>query len=166
MNLDAVWETQAVGPELNAALTVAANRVRQIITEPPEGAAQNVTEWAKQAACWLRVREMDLTWPIELQRVLVSAQEQRETDRRAKKDQQVWNGIGAQSAVVKAGGEVWAKLRDWGSERKLLSEKELAIFALASLIPKRIPTERQSSVLMKALIRLRDEGCVLGEEIG
>jgi hypothetical protein len=166
VNFDTVWETQTIGPELDAALTVAANSVREAVTEPPSGEAQNVTEWAKQSACWVRVRGLKVSWPPELQGVLVSAQQENESHRRAKREQQVWNGIHAQSAVVKAGGEVWAQLREWGSERKLLSEKELDIFAIASRIPQRLPTEKQSAVLMKALMRLRDEGWVFGDQIG
>jgi hypothetical protein len=112
------------------------------------------------------VRELGVSWPDSLDDELLSARAHQANQRSAKKDQHLLNGIQAQTAVVRAGGETWAKLREWGAERKFLTEKELDIFEVASQIPKRIPSEKQALVLLKALAKLRDEGCTLGEDSG
>ena len=165
VNLKSVWMKQAVGPEMHEALNVAADRVREVVVYPPAGAVQNVTEWAKQPACWSMVKALRVHWPTPFLNQLLTSNEQRERDRAAKKDQRVLNGIEAQTAVINAGPDLWRQLRDWGKEQRLLSVKELDIFNLAAT-PDRIPSDKQSLILMKALEKLREEGCTIGAEIG
>ena len=45
-------------------------RVYRKLTNPPGSA--NVTEWAKKEACWVRVRELGVKLPPELDRDLIS----------------------------------------------------------------------------------------------
>ena len=51
VDFDRIWQTQSVSRPLMHALTLAAKAAHDVITAPP-GANQNVTEWAKQQACW------------------------------------------------------------------------------------------------------------------
>jgi hypothetical protein len=45
-----------------------------------------------------------------------------------------------------------------GASRRMLSEKEIGILRIAEQIPTRIPTDKQSAVLVEILDKARQEG--------
>ena len=57
---------------LRDAFVVSGEAVHDVIVNPPEG-MRNVTEWAKQQACWHRVMSLDVAWPEALGTELVSS---------------------------------------------------------------------------------------------
>jgi hypothetical protein len=75
------------------------------------------------------------------------------------------NGIEAQTAVVNAGAGLWKQVRQWGIDNKQLKQKEIEILGVAAMIPNRIPSDRQSLVVLETLRRLREEGCPYGEDL-
>jgi hypothetical protein len=131
-----------------------------VLTTPPPG-SRNVTEWAKQKGCWQRLKDEDIRLPSSWMRELVPATEQKLSERTAIKEQRVLNGIEAQTAVLNAGATFWREARDWGASRKLLSPLELGVLEVASQVPLRIPSEKQSAVVLNTLTRLQTEGCQL-----
>ena len=66
-------------------------------------------------------------WPASFVAELKPEYEQKETMRSAEKDQKVLTGIEIQSAVVTAGGEFWASIQKWGSDRSLLTPTEKGV---------------------------------------
>ncbi len=165
INLDAVWRQQGLTEALREAIAISAEAVRGIIVDPP-GAVTNVTEWAKREACWNRVEGLAVQWPTNLQSALLDWDVLRDRELRGEKEQKVLNGIEAQSIVVNAGPAVWKQVKDWGWERKTLGQKEAEIFEVACAMPRKLPSEKQSLIIMKALGRLRKEGCPFGPESG
>jgi len=163
-DFDAVWKRQGISKELKEALTLAAAAVHDVITDPPQG-MRNVTEWAKQEACWTRVTDLGTFWPMGLLDSLRSEEDQREIIAAGIKEQKMHSGVDAQIAVTNAGGETWRLIREWGKCRKLLSETELSILDAASLVPARVLTDKQSVLLLNTLKRLHGEGCQLGLDI-
>ncbi len=67
---------------------------------------------------------------------------------------------------MQAGWEVWRQLKRWAIENGLLTAKELEILEIAASMPRLLPTEKQSVVIVRALNKLRAEGCSLAAEIG
>ena len=65
INFDRIWRAQGLSPGLREALTIGAKAVHEVIVNSPEG-MRNVTEWAKQQACWSRVMGLDVEWPEAL----------------------------------------------------------------------------------------------------
>ena len=56
------------------------------------------------------------------------------------------NGIEAQMAVIKAGGETWRKVKEWGMSRSLLTPKDAEILDVAQACPRGFPpTSRVST---------------------
>lgn len=165
VDFDSIWRAQTVSSGMRTALEIVARAVTEVLTDPSAG-MKNVTEWAKQQACWSRVSALQVDWPAMWLGELLTADEQRQNARSAIRDQKVLNGIEAQTAVVNAGGDAWKEIRRWAAENRLLSEKELEILDVAGAIPIRLPTEKQCTVIMKALKKLRDEGCPFGAQIG
>ena len=74
VDFERIWRSQSVGAQLNAALTVAAEAVHTIIVDAgPEN--PNPLEWAKQPACWSRVRALRVEWPHGWTDSLITASE-------------------------------------------------------------------------------------------
>ena len=51
INFERIWRAQGISPVLRDAFVVSGEAVHDVIVNPPEG-MRNVTEWAKQQACW------------------------------------------------------------------------------------------------------------------
>ena len=161
VDFDSIWRGQRVPEGLDRAIQVTATLANGVITDT-DG---NVTEWAKREACWSRVNALRIEWKNSWLRELATRDEQIEEQRAARKDQKLLNGIEAQMSVVDAGGDLWRSVREWAVERKLLSSTEAGVLEVAAAMPRRIPTEKQSAVVLEALRRLHEEGCPIGEDV-
>ena len=60
--------------------------------------------------------------------------------------------------VVEKGGNYWAELRDWNRTARKLTAKEMGVLNIACSIPRKIPSDKQAAVLVKAEKRAKDEG--------
>ncbi|MDX2111035.1 MAG: AIPR family protein [Verrucomicrobiota bacterium] len=160
VDFETIWNTQKLPPEMRDAITGISKAVLDVMMDTPSGSS-NVTEWAKQQACWHSVATLEYNLPDGLTDELVTKNEQRETDRSAIKGQKILNGIQAQTLVVKAGGQFWRDVRAWGSSRKLLSPMQTGILDVAASIPNKIPSDKQSIKAIEILRKLQSEGCQL-----
>ena len=156
LNFEAVWRKQQLSHALREALTTAANVANDIIVNPPPN-MRNVTEWAKQQACWSRVSEAPLGLPSDFDLELQSPSEVADARKQAVKSQQMLNGIQAQTAVVKAGPEFWSRVSNWGEQRSLIGPAEKSILSVATT-PGKVVSEKQSTRLLELLQRLQGEG--------
>lgn len=164
VNLDKIWKDQAISPAMRDALAISAKASNDIIIGPPTG-MRNISEWAKQQACWSQVSKVTVAWPSNWIDELVSADEQHSAQKHAVKDQKVLNGIEAQTAVFNAGPELWHNVMQRGNERRLLSTTDLGCLRVATQLPVRVPTEKQSMRILDALHRLHEEGCQVGRDL-
>ena len=130
LDFERIWVAQSISAGLGEALTTAATRVHDVIVEPPP-THRNVTEWAKQQACWNRVARLEVDWPPSLDAELLTSEEVATNRRAAVKDQRELNGIEAQTAVVNAGAEVWRAVRQWGIDEGLVSPTDVGILDVA-----------------------------------
>jgi len=160
VNFESIWRSQELPFGLREALVVSAKAVHDVIVDPPVD-MRNVTEWAKQQACWSRVKRLRVEWPEALATEMVGFDERREEARAAKKDQQMLNGIDAQMAVVGAGSALWREVKLWGMSKRLLTPTDQGILDVAISVPARIPSEKQSLRTIEILRSLREEGCQL-----
>jgi len=158
VDFDRIWQQQGISSAMESAFVAVTKVANDVLVSSP-AAVRNVTEWAKQKACWKRMQEARIDWPAAWHRELISAGEQKDATMDAIKEQRVLNGIEAQAAVLNAGAEFWGQLLEWGTSRKLLSPIERGVLDVASAIPHRLPSEKQSLIAMEALARLQSEGC-------
>jgi hypothetical protein len=164
VDFERIWRSQGLGGNLKGALTVAAEAVHAIIVDAgPEN--PNPLEWAKQQACWSRVRALRVEWPDGWTDSLITASERDSGRRSAVKAQKMLNGIEAQTIVVEAGGRFWSSVKEWGAAREILTPTETDILEVAASIPARLPTEKQSVRALEALRRLQGEGFQGGKEL-
>lgn len=156
-----IWSTQAVPDGLLSALAVAARFVNDDITSPPQGIS-NISEWAKRDACWTRLKEkLDALGPFlppSFWSELVSNDEVKAEKKDARKVQKQDNGISNQMRVVEIGGSGWGRILREGTRLKILTPKESSLLRIASLIPAKLPTEKQSADLVEILDKAAREG--------
>jgi TusA-related sulfurtransferase len=163
VDFEKVWKSQGLPTGLSEALAVSAQEVHEVLVNTP-ATLSNVTEWAKQQACWERVKLLEIFWPASLKEVLITTEEEKSSRKFGIKDQKMVNGIEAQAAVVQAGARLWEDVIEWGSERGLLTQKEISILTVATKAGN-IPSDKQSILIMNTLLKLHEEGCQLGMDI-
>lgn len=157
VDFESIWRRQALGPRLAETVAHVGEHVHGVLVDPPTGIS-NVTEWAKKEGCWDRVRMVSVALPPMLGDELISVEEQKDAARDARRDQRQLNGIEAQIAVVSAGSEFWEDVLKWGRSRELLTPTECGILEVATRMPQRTPTEKQSAKAIEVLGKLQSEG--------
>lgn len=157
VDFQAIWRRQALDAEFRKTVEIVAKRMNQVLTNPTKE-IRNVTEWAKKQDCWDRANTVPIQWPAELDAALISFEERQRIAHSARREQRQLNGMEAQIAVVNAGGHFWADALLWGRENGLLTPKEIGILNVAASIPRRMPTDRQSLAVLRALARLCSRG--------
>lgn len=160
VDFDRVWREQSVSAPLDSALLAGAEAIHLAIVNPPAG-SRNVSEWAKQQACWSRVAGLEIEWPEDLSRALVAKSESVARQRDAEAVQRIDNGIEAQTAVIEAGAKAWADVKEWGVARRLLTPDDVSFLEVCASIPRKVPSEKQCARALAILRRLHSEGCPL-----
>ncbi|MDC0360961.1 AIPR family protein [Alphaproteobacteria bacterium] len=161
VDLDAVWRDQDVSTDLKAVLLVTAAEAQYVITHPPQG-MRNFSQWAKQQACWKGLEKRVLSYPEELDRVLISRELTDERTRGARAEKAVETSVEAELKVHSLGAGFWAETRNWAREHGLLSPRENGVLETCAAIPKKMPSEKQCAIAMQALTKLRAEGFEAG----
>jgi hypothetical protein len=164
VDLERVWRRGEMFPAMVSALLRASEDVHGVITHPPSG-AQNVTEWAKQGACWDRVKALRVDWPAEWLDTLLSADEHRDAKRQAVKEQKVLSGIESQMLVINAGRDLWESVLTWARTEKVATPSEESFLRTAAGMGMKMPTEKQCQVILKIHRRLVNEGCPFGRDL-
>ena len=164
VDFEAIWKRQKISEALAQALLVAADEVHKVLISPSSGVS-NVTEWAKQQACWARVSNLQIKWPPKWLDEVIGKAEVRSQKQAAVKDQRMVKGIEAQMLVVNAGGPLWQEVVGWAASRKLLSEDEHGILHAAATTRPKPATEKQAIRAIEILRRLHTEGCQLGRAL-
>lgn len=156
-----IWATQAVDDVLSQALAAIAAAINEEITHPPQGIS-NISEWCKKDGCWARLLEQADNiaglLPEEFWVGLASVEDNRYEAKTARRTQKIDNGIELQRQVFEVQPAQWLAILRECSNRRLLTPKEVGILQIAAQMPKRIPTERQSAVLIEILDKAQQEG--------
>lgn len=153
-----IWNRQGVTPAFERALGQAADVAHQVLMNPGEG-YRNISEWAKQPKCWNEVKQVRVQWDEDWVSELISVEEEKDIKSAGARDQKELNGIEAQSAVVEAGPQFWRNVLDWCVKEGEATEKERGILRYATTMPAKIPSDKQSVVLVNLMARLRKSGC-------
>ena len=158
INLLKIWEMQTLPECLATQLLEIAKRVNDLLINPPDSATGNVSEWAKSEKCWCVVQSDKMELHGEVDEYLINILQNREIEQDAGRTDTIQEGIHAQTYVVEKGAEHWKLLRDWNSTNRKLTGKEMGILETACSIPRRIPSEIQSRILIEAEKRAKVEG--------
>lgn len=156
-----VWETQDITEEMMNAIEITAKVVFDSIMNPITGIS-NISEWCKKEACWDRLQqkssELKSLLPKTFLNSLIDKDELLDDVTSAVKLQKVDNGIEAQKKVISIPAFGWREILDEGKKRGLFTPMEIGILQVASQIPTKVPTVKQSAILVRILERISVEG--------
>ena len=155
VDFEQIWRTQAVSEGMKTALAIASEWVHDVIIGE-SGEIPNPLEWAKQQACWHRVKQLKIDWHDGWFDSLIAIGETSPSRKSAVRDQRMLNGIEAQMAVLNAGADLWRNAIIWGEARGLLTPTEVGI--LRSAASPSGASEKQSIRAIEALLKLHGEG--------
>ncbi|NGQ92911.1 AIPR family protein [Rhodobacter sp. HX-7-19] len=159
LDLDAIWRRQSVSDALKQALLLAAGEANDVITNPPAG-VRNMSEWAKQQACWNGLKGRSLDYGPEFDGCLVLAENARTNERDQRKKKREIDGISAQSEVVNRGADFWREILELGMADRKLTPKDQQILQVCASMPRQLPSELQCKHALSVLERLREQGLV------
>jgi hypothetical protein len=158
-----IWAAQAVYEVLWQTLAIIATAVNEDIIRPPQGIS-NISEWCKREGCWTRLLDqadcIAELLPEEFWAGLASADDNRYEVKTARQTQKIDNGIEAQRQVFDVSPAQWSLILREGASRRLLTPKEIGILQIAEQMPAKIPTERQSAILVEILGKAQLEGII------
>ena len=163
LNLEQIWRDQSLSPALEAQLLAIAEEVNRKIQETPD-TITNVTEWCKKESCWQGIRETPIPIRQDLEGELLDAEEVSDKKKGAERIQKIDDGIMSQQYVLAKGAEYWKRVAEYGLDRACLSPKEMSIIAIACQIPSKLPTERQSDVVLQIEKRVIEEGFFVADQ--
>ena len=157
LDLSRIWTKQDISQALSNQMLDLAERVNDWIKDTPEG-IRNISEWCKRIQCWERVmNELYIINP-DLISELISVEETIERKTKAVRIQKIDNGINCQKEVFSKGAEYWQRLSAWAVEKKILSDKDMSIMAVACRIPDKIPSEKQCVIIKKIEDKAIEDG--------
>lgn len=156
-----IWNHQALSDATIEALQVITKSVYDEMINPPAGIA-NISQWAKKEGCWLAMQKLDIEVPESLKDELISKLEAKTEQKDAKKVQRIDNGIEAQKLVFSIAEKgKWCEIKQFGIENDMLTQKEIDLIDIACAIPNKIPSEKQSLLIVNAFNNLEEIGLLV-----
>jgi hypothetical protein len=160
-NYALIWNRQSVPEGLLDTLLRIAEVVHDSITDPSRE-IENVTEWCKKEACWTRleqrVPELERELAPVLSAELIGAGSVRAEAADAARTQRTDDGIAAQKAVIGIPAVEWQALQRFVGARRQFSPDEHMALRMAVSMPKKVPDQRQSRVLLQLMEAAREDG--------
>lgn len=157
LDLDTIAKRQIASDALVRALLLAAEEAHKVITQPAAG-MRNLSEWAKQQACWGALQDRKINYDSGFERCLALKETARKNERDEQERRREIAGIEAQSEVVSLGADFWRSVKAQGSAQGKLSPKDEQILKVCASLPRQIPTEKQCQHVIILLERLKQEG--------
>ena len=160
VNYPRIWATQGLDEQLEQALSIISGAVNDDITQPPSGIS-NISEWCKREGCWTRLveqaTEISAMLPDSFWKSLSTADDNQHQAKTARQNQKIEDGIGLQTRVLEVPAAQWRRILSRGALEGLFTPKEMDILKIAEQIPNKIPTEKQSAVLIEILAKAKEE---------
>lgn len=165
LNFNLIWEGQSLPTSLKNILEEIAENVYSQITQPAAGYA-NVTQWTKNANCWVRIKELNLDIEID-DDLLVDKDEKKYEQKESKQMKRMDTSINKQIFVVQVQDVVWKKVNDYyNSNRSNLRLNDTQTDILQKKANKKIPvpSEGQSAILYDLYMNAYSEGLDIPKE--
>ncbi|MCS5713524.1 AIPR family protein [Herbiconiux sp. CPCC 205716] len=157
-DFDAVWNRQSLSAETEEVLLEIANLMQKVLTDPGRPQS-NVTQWAKQVACWDSAKDSPFVLPRGIEVDLVSRSDEKTAQVAARRERQVDSGFEAIGRVLKVKPDVWSTVLREGVRGGLISPTERGIIERIA-VPGTVPTERQAARALLALERSAENALI------
>lgn len=150
LDVQKIWRDQAVPAVFEQEILKCCHIAQEeIIAGAARNNIINVTEWCKRKACWDQIQGLRYTPSPALLQLMKPIDDERLDLRDARKEQKSISEAEAHIAVVNAGADYWKKVRAWAANSTELKPSDLLLLDVASAIPRKLPTEKQSIRLME-----------------
>ena len=158
LDLQLIWTRQQVPDVVTNELVRITKCVFDTITDPSRGTI-NVTQWCKRDACWDDVKKCRLKLFSDIEAVLVGKEEEKSSEKEAKRDQKLFSGVEAQTRVIELGAEYWIKVNEFVTIKKIsFSPDQMRAINYAMRIPTQLPNAYQSTLLLSLLEEAKANG--------
>ena len=150
------WQRQTISDRTLEALIEIAYAAQQHLTDPNRLQA-NVTQWAKQQACWEGFKKVVIRLKDVVQGDLVTADEARVEASDLRKERAMDTGFEAVQRVLSVKAEVWETMYS-STIQVPISPTEKSLVQMFGLRSGKVPSDRQAAVLLRLLHRMADDG--------
>lgn len=157
-----VWHRQALSEASLGALLEVARAAQLHLTDPRRPQA-NVTQWAKQPACWEGFKNVPIRLGSELAADLVAFEAARIEATDDRKERAIDTGFEVVKRVLDVTPSVWEAVYR-ATDRVSISPTESDLVRMFGLKSGRVPTERQGAVLLRLLQRMAEGGVIRPDE--
>ena len=155
-DFDRVWERQALSESTLEVMESIARLAQRHLTREDRQQA-NVTQWAKQQACWEGFRKTSVILGTGVERDLVSADSVRDRNRSQRQERKTDSGFEEVQRVLKTSDEVWRRAATL-TQKGRISPEELVLIRKRAQSGSWVPQPFQAEKMMGALARLVSDG--------
>lgn len=148
-DFEAVWNRQGLSNTALRALVDTAEIMHGVLTDPRRPQA-NVTQWAKQLACWDLAKLAPALLPAELKSDLIAAASVHTRQAEERKQRRMDSGFETIERMLNVSPQVWEEVLSAGGRAGVLSPTDKDIIHIVAG-RKLVPTERQAERLLTAL---------------
>ena len=159
-NFNQIWFAQSVPAYLNFEFGPITLKIFKELTFEESTRTKNITEWAKKKEAWEAVkRNVNHKLSNETIKNLIYASVYLESKNESKKEQKANVAVTKQIEVVNYGAAFWRRVHQFAIEGKSITGIENNVLSIASILSgNKIPSEKQSEMLLEILERLKSEG--------
>jgi len=149
-NMDVLWRAQIIPDPIMMTLRKLSHEIHELLLADnrPVG---NPSEYAKRQMFWDNVKKLDCDI-LDVSTFLISKADAMEQAVTSKKIQMIDNGISAQEKVLKTSKKVWEQIELYLLDDDAATSTLMGILKTAKN-PMKLPSEKQSTVLVKLLNR-------------
>ena len=125
--------------------------------------SENVTQFCKQEFCWQEIQgKITVELPAEVKNLLVHKDVVEQEHTEAVRTQKIQNRINEQVEVINKGNAYWQSVLDFLVTNNLLASPDFhSILTVATLIPRKLPSEPQCRVILKLEQLAVNEGFIV-----
>lgn len=158
MDFDSIWRQQKMPESASRSVENVAEAVLGVLTAPDRPQA-NVTQWAKQEACWDRVKQVVVHFESDFRDSLVDVSAAKAARSDSRRLQSMDSEFVMVERLLKVSSDVWDVALTTGVTEGLLTSTQVGVIrklALGTLVP----NARQAKSAISGLERLADFGVI------
>ena len=158
LNYPLIWNKQWSSESLFDILASYSDEVYKVISSTMPESVTIISEWGKKNDCWKAVQEIKFDL-MPLVDYIISNEEYVANVKAKKSVAVIDNGIEAQTYVVNKPSKYWIALYQWIHKGNLsITQKEANILLYATNMPTKIPSDKQSIVIISIEKRAIESG--------
>ncbi|WP_082803341.1 AIPR family protein [Kocuria palustris] len=158
-DFELVWRDQQIHDSARPVIDSVGQTVQSVLTSPSRGQA-NVTQWAKQEACWAAVKNTLINLPRTFEASLVSREDKQQRNKASAGTQKLDNEFELIGQMVAIPSETWRDMLEDGSQNGLLTEKQIALIRRFGLTGRPANHGWEASTMKQAVDQLIEHGIV------